>query len=354
LTPNLARPSLAILLGGQPGAAPAQPPGHEIDERYKQLRDLVASAGGAPIDQVLKVLNDLQQQLAKMAAAGAGAPVVPAGNDPSLALKAEAQRQPQPLSRWLTNMAESSTALRGGGAKAQVVAAYNGAGGPGALCPLAVNGRFPFVPGSTLETPLDDFAKLFAPGGLIDGFFNTQLRPYVDTTGKVWTPQSVDGVPAPLSPADIAQFQRAAVIRDLFFAPNSTTISVRFDIMPVQLDSGASQVSLEFDGTSIVYVHGPARSTAITWPGTNHMQNVRLVFDPPPQGGTGVFSETGPWAMFRLFARGTLQQAGSPEIYTLTFAIGERSATFELRAASVINPFAPGVLQEFRCPAVRG
>jgi type VI secretion system protein ImpL len=58
--------------------------------------------------------------------------------------------------------------------------------------------------------------------------------------------------------------------------------------------------------------------------------------------------------MFRLFARGSLQQAGSPEIYTLTFAIGERSATFELRAASVINPFAPGVLQEFRCPAVRG
>jgi type VI secretion system protein ImpL len=354
LTPELARPSLAILLGGQPGAAPAQPPGHEIDERYKQLRDLVASAGGAPIDQVLKVLNDLQQQLAKMAAAGAGAPVVAAGNDPSLALKAEAQRQPQPLSRWLTNMAESSTALRGGGAKAQVVAAYNGAGGPGALCPLAVNGRFPFVPGSTLETPLDDFAKLFAPGGLIDGFFNTQLRPYVDTTGKVWTPQSVDGVPAPVSPADIAQFQRAAVIRDLFFAPNSTTIAVRFDIMPVQLDSGASQVSLEFDGTSIVYAHGPSRSTSITWPGTNHMQNVRLVFDPPPQGGTGVFSETGPWAMFRLFAHGTLQQAGSPEIYTLTFAIGERSATFELRAASVINPFAPGVLQEFRCPAVRG
>ena len=49
------------------------------------------------------------------------------------------------------------------------------AGGPAALCPLAVNGRFPFVPGSSLETPLDDFAKLFAPGGLIDGFFNTKI-----------------------------------------------------------------------------------------------------------------------------------------------------------------------------------
>jgi len=345
--------ALSSILSGQPGAAPALPPGHEIDERYKQLRDLVAASGGAPIDQVLKLLNDLQQQLAKMNAAGAGAPVAAVGSDPSLALRAESQRQPLPLGRWLAAMAESSTALRGGGARQQVIAAYNGSGGPAALCPLAVNGRFPFVPGSSLETPLDDFAKLFAPGGLIDGFFNTQLRPYVDTTGKVWKPQSVDGVAAPVSQADIAQFQRAAVIRDLFFAPGSTTIAVRFDIMPVDLDPGASQVSLEFDGTSVTYAHGPSRSTQITWPGPNHMTNVRLVFDPPPPGGTGVLAQTGPWAMFRLFGQGTLQQAGSPERYTLSFSLGGRSATFELRAGSVMNPFAPGVLQDFRCPSVR-
>jgi type VI secretion system protein ImpL len=341
-------------LGGQPGTAPALPLGHEIDERYRQLRDLVSTSGGAPIDQVLKVLNDLQQQLAKMAAAGTGAPAAPVGADPSLALKAEAQRQPQPLSRWLTAMSESSAALRSGGARQQIAAAYNGAGGPGTLCPLAVNGRFPFVPGSSIETPLDDFAKLFAPGGLLDGFFNTQLRPYVDTTGKTWVPQSVDGVPAPLSPADVLQFQRAAVIRDLFFAPGSTTISVRFDITPVQLDVDASYVSLEFDGTSIMYAHGPARSTQITWPGPNGMRNVRLVFDPPSPGTTGVMAETGPWAMFRLFAGGTLQQAGSPERYTLSFSLGGHGASFELRAGSVMNPFAPGVLQDFRCPAVRG
>ncbi len=345
--------ALSSILGGQPGAAAVQPPGHEIDERYKQLRDLVAAAGGAPIDQVLKLLNDLQQQLAKMNAAGVGAPVAPVGIDPSLALRAESQRQPQPLGRWLAAMSESSTALRGGGARQQVIAAYNGSGGPAALCPLAVNGRFPFVPGSSLETPLDDFAKLFAPGGLIDGFFNTQLRPYVNTTGKVWKPQAVDGVAAPVSQADIAQFQRAAVIRDLFFAPGSTTIAVRFDIMPVDLDPGASQVSLEFDGTSVTYAHGPSRSTQITWPGPNHMTNVRLVFDPPPPGGTGVLAQTGPWAMFRLFGQGTLQQAGSPERYTLSFSLGGRSATFELRAGSVMNPFAPGVLQDFRCPSVR-
>jgi len=346
--------ALAALLAGQTGAAPALPAGHQIDERYKQLRDLVAPPGSAPIDQVLKLLDDLRQQLARMNAAGAGAAPVAAGDDPSLALRAESQRQPQPLGRWLASMAEQSTALRAGGARQQVAAAYNGVNGPARLCAPAVNGRFPFVPGSSNETPLDDFAKLFAPGGLIDGFFNTQLRPYVNTTGKTWTSQAVDGVSAPVSPADITQFQRAAVIRDLFFASGSTTIAVRFDITPVELDSGASQVNLEFDGTTVTYAHGPARSTQITWPGPNGMTNVRLVFNPPPRGGTGVISETGPWAMFRLFSRGTLQQAGSPERYLLTFQLGERSAAFEIRAGSVMNPFAPGVLQDFRCPSVSG
>ena len=347
---------LSALLGGQPGAAPALPPGHEIDARYQPLRDLVATSAGAPIDQLLKLLNDLQQQLAKLAAAplgGAAPAATPAGNDPSLALRAEAQRQPQPIARWLLAMADSSTVLRGGGARQQVAAAYNGASGPAALCPVAVNGRFPFVSASALETPLDDFAKLFAPGGLIDGFFNTQLRPYADTSSTTWKPQPADGVAAPVSPADLAQVQRAATIRDLFFAAGSTTLAVRFDITPIRLDAGASQVSLDFDGTSVIYAHGPPRSTQITWPGATRMQNMRLVFDPPPAGGTGVLSETGPWAMFRLFGRGTLRQAGSPERYTLSFQLGDRQATFEIRAASVLNPFAPGLLQDFRCPTVR-
>ena len=184
--PSAARGAAALssILGGQPGAAPVQPPGHAIDERYKPLRDLVAASGGAPIDQVLKLLNDLQQQLAKLNAAGVGAPVAPIGNDPSLALRAESQRQPQPLGRWLAAMAESSTALRGGGARQQVIAAYNGSGGPAALCPLAVNGRFPFVPGSSLETPLDDFAKLFAPGGLIAVSLHTPRESVTNATGS--------------------------------------------------------------------------------------------------------------------------------------------------------------------------
>ncbi len=274
-------PRLSSLFGAaQPGQAAPLPPGHEVDEHFKALRDLVGNGPGAPIDQVLKSLNDLQQQLAKVAALpiGATAPPPAAGDDPALALRAEAQRQPAPLSRLLGSMAASGTALRGGNAKQQMVAAYNGTGGPASLCGLAVNGRYPFVAGATAEVPMDDFARMFAPGGLIDGFFNTQLRPYVDTSGKVWQLQPVDGVVAPVTPADLAQFQRAATIRDLFFAGGGTSPSVRFDISPLSLDAGAKQATLDLDGTTIVSIHGPPRATQITWPGP----------DPDADGAAGV------------------------------------------------------------------
>ena len=344
---------LSSLLGVGSASASTLPPGYEVDARYQALRDLATRDNGAGLDQSLKPLADLQQLFAKMAASPLGAAPPPSlGSDPILAVRATAQGEPAPVSRWLLALADQSSALRGGDAKQQVAASYNGASGPASLCPLAVNGRFPFSPNSTLDTPVADFTKLFAPGGMIDGFFNTQLRPYVNTTGRTWTPQPASGVPAPVDADAVAQFQRASVIRDLFFVGGSASPRVTFTITPVSLDTGANQVSLDFDGTQVAYSHGPPRSTEITWPGPTGTQNVRLVFDPPPPGGTGVLSANGPWAMFRMFGQGRLAQSGAPDSYTLTYELGPRQAVFSLRAGSVLNPFAPGLLDGFRCPVV--
>ena len=194
-----------------------------------------------------------------------------------------------------------------------------GGGGvsPAQLCRQAVDGRFPFVAGSANEIPMDDFARLFAPGGMLDSFFNTQLRPFVDMSGRIWRPQAVDGVPSPVGAEAVANFQRAAVIRDIFFAGRPQP-SFRFDISPAQLDAGARQATLDLDGVVITYAHGPTRSTSVTWPGQNRMNNVRLVFDPPPSSGSGVLQANGPWSLIRLFQQGRIQGAGAAERFTLS------------------------------------
>jgi type VI secretion system protein ImpL len=108
-------------------------------------------------------------------------------------------------------------------------------------------------------------------------------------------------------------------------------------------------VTLTLGDTPVTYAHGPQRATQITWPGTNGMSNARLTFDPAPAASTGVLESKGPWALFRLFDQGSLEQSGSDR-YLLRFQKGERQASFEIRAGSVQNPFARSLLKGFQCP----
>ncbi len=339
-------------LFGQTNGPPPEPPGKAIETRYAALIAFVGKGPGAPIDNVLKLLNDLQVQLSKLAAApvGGAAAAIGGGDDPAQLLQAEASRDPQPVARWLQAMAISGNQLRGGGALDQVKKAFGAPGGPASLCKQAVAGRYPFFSSSPNDIPLDDFARLFAPGGLLDKFFNDNLASFVDTSGATWKAQAVAGVTPPVSPGDLAQFQRASQIRDLFFGTGGNQPTVRFDITPI--DTDAKQVTLDLDGQPVVYAHGPLRPTSVTWPGPNRMISVRLVFDPPPSSGPPVIQATGPWALFRVFGQGTLLQGGSADRYTLSFTLGDRHASFEIRAGSVLNPFAPGVLRDFRCPGL--
>ena len=79
--------------------------------------------------------------------------------------------------------------------------------------------------------PLGDFAKLFAPNGVIDGFAKTKLVGMVDMNGPVWKPiQLAEGVEA-LPPAAIANFQRAATIRDAFFPGGAANPAATLDLL---------------------------------------------------------------------------------------------------------------------------
>ncbi len=357
-TNNAQQQLQAVFGASQPAAAAAALlPGHEIDERYRVLRDLVGGQVNAPIELVLRELGDAQQQIAKLAAtlvSTGPTATAPGAIDPLLALKADAARQPRPLDRWLTQIAASAIALRSGDPRLQLATIFDASGGPGELCPVVTNGRYPFVTTATEDAPLDGFARLFAPGGVLDGFVNTLLLRYVDTSAKPWRLISADAASAPVTPVDLAQFQRAAMIRDAFFADSGTRPRVVLNITPVSADAATRRVTLDLDGTAIVYTNGAQQSTQIVWPNFSLQPTMQVVFDPPVANGAGELRETGPWALFRLFGRGRLQaQTGAVDRYTLTFQIGDRRAVFDVRTAGTAGPLAPGLLQDFRCPGLK-
>jgi type VI secretion system protein ImpL len=337
------------------GAAPVAL-GGEVDAYYAPLINYVGSGTGSPMSLTLNLMSQLQQQLAALATTvpGSGAPAAPAaGGDAATLLQGEAQSDPAPVGRWLTTVVVNANALRGGSAAQAAAAAFNGAGGPAQLCQQAVNGRYPFSPSSSTDIPLGDFAHLFMPNGLIDTFFSTQVRQFVDMSSATWHIQAVNGVAPPISQGALAEFQRAENIRQLFFAAGPTP-SVQFSITPISLDAGAAQVSLQLGGLNISYAHGPPVPTQVNWPGSDGMQTARLIITPTTGGSPVEIDASGPWALFRLFAQGSLQQGGSSDQYTLTFSQGGHTASFAISAGSVLNPFAPGMLVDFQCPSLQG
>ena len=158
------------------------PPDRRRSRRARRSRTatppLIAFVGkgpGAPIDGALKLLNDLQQQLAQVANAGPGAAAAPpaGGADPAQLLQAEAARDPQPAQRWLAALAHErqlATQRRleeGGGGGVQR------ARRPGLAVPAGGDRTLPVhARSSPNDIPLDDFGRLFAPNGMINQFFN--------------------------------------------------------------------------------------------------------------------------------------------------------------------------------------
>ncbi len=172
----------------------------------------------------------------------------------------------------------------------------------------------------------------------------------VDTSQKPWRAVAADGGPAPVSAADIAQFQRAAAIRDAFFPaalPGQASNALRFDLVPLALDSSGRGAVLDVEGAKTVLSPGaaPGRAAQLQWPARGA---VSLSFDGEPAGSALVAD--GPWAALRFVARGKVAPTAVPERVRVSLQQGARTADFELRASSIVHPFALRELAEFRCP----
>jgi len=326
---------------GGPEPSSAEPVTRIVEPRFQRLREVP----GQPLDGALAILNDLYAQMARLATAPPGSVLPPLpGLNPIQRLAAEAQRQPDPFGRWLTTLSQSA----GGGsdeANRQAIAA----GGRAELAPRCtpMESRFP-IRRDGPEPPVDDFQRLFGPGGTLDQFFTTRVRQFVDTTVNPWRPIAPEAGGRPVvSQADVTQFQRAAIIRDAFF-PGVGAGGLRFELVPQGFDPNAQGAILEAEGVRTeIGRGGPFRPISLTWPTRS---NTTLTFDPPASSGPIAYD--GPWSALRLVMRreNTLQATPQRERLRLTIRAGDRSAVFELRAGSSSHPFGLRELEEFRCP----
>jgi type VI secretion system protein ImpL len=338
-------------LMGTPTAAPnaMAKPEAIVDAHFEQLQRVVAGPAGQPVplDATLAVLKEYEVQLrATDEAIKRGAP--PTSDALIVArIKSEADRMPPPVSNLLNGLISRSGAQSASAGSAAVKAAA--AGEVGSVCKPAVDGRYPFTKIATKEVPLGDFAKIFAPNGVLDGFAKTKLVGMVDMNGPVWKPiQLAEGVDA-LPPAVIANFQRAAVIRDAFFPGGSANPAASLDLLLSRVDDGVTEVQLSIDGQVTPMKPGTNAAVRLNWPSLSPASQIKLtlMIGGKPSSTPLIFD--GPWALFH-FVDAAKVEGGTPERQSVSYEEGGKHVFFELRSGSVRNPMRLPELAQFRCP----
>lgn len=334
-----AKADLGKLTGTPETAGP--PLERMVDEHFANLRRQVEGQP-APIDNTLKLFDEIYVHLSAVDAAKKSKSPPPAGGVAER-IKAAAVQLPEPVGAMLSELASAGADQS---RNATISSLRDELKPVTDFCNRAVAGRYPFAAGARSDVPPEDFGRLFGIGGLMDSFFEQRLAELVDVSKSSWTYKpSSDGVQR-TTPAALADFQRAARIREVFFRSGGSTPSVKLELRALELSDGLTDITVDIDGQAQKLAVG-VPSVILTSPSPRNASQLKITSN---LGGTPLQFE-GPWALFRMFDRFTVEPTAQPEKTIVVMNLDGRRARIEVTASSVFNPFRLREVQQFRCPS---
>lgn len=264
-------------------------------------------------------------------------------SDPILELQQLAKTMPQPTSRWLEQLAEYSwrSVLRSAIVSLEVewndkvIKQYKG----------YLEGRYPFVTSSSQEVPLSEFTRFFSPGGILDDFYQNNLKPFVESELSEFSEDS-----SPLIRADvIEQLHIAEKIRETFFS-SGNGIGVQFSIEPISISSNKRRSVLNLDGQLIDYSHGLKKQTKIVWPNSmNSNVESKLTLVSTSDNSPRSVSFKGPWAQIRLLMAGKVINE-KDGFFDIRYEVAGGYAIYRVHIDESDNPFSWDIFRQFKLP----
>jgi type VI secretion system protein ImpL len=334
-------------------------PGAEIEAAFKPYQILLeGDPPRRPIDDLVATLKEIAQGLILSATTPSQVQRAVISLQDSVAkLRNSALRFPKPFSDMLADFAgdvERAMALSSAG---QLQVALRDQVTP--VCQQTVSNRYPFVRGSSNDAPLADFAKLFAPGGVMDIFFKQFLDAHADRSTSQWTWHQNSELAGTLSLDTLQAFQQASEIRDAFFQTGGNLPLVQLTVKPgfvsdvnIQLEIGgtviANPTAQPANGMSTNTQVQPASTSPVMvqWPGASLRAAVSAT---SVTGQPSVLERTGPWSLFRLLEAGGLSVHGLGA--TANFAVGGYLLRYDFTSAASRNPLNLAALRAFKCPS---
>jgi len=334
-----------------------------VDNHFAALREVVTGSVDAQsdtqpaatqadktgLDGVTNLLNDYYTALT-VADNALSSNSMPPASDVAARLKMTAGTMPAPFRAVLLQLAADGSREVNQGIGQLLSRQMQAVVGD--TCRLIVEGNYPFSPDSKRDVSIDDFTRVFAQGGLIDDFFTKTLAPFVDTAAKPWRYRTLPGATEPMQGPDLEPFEHAKAIRDVFFNdPGHKQLTWKADIRIPELDPTIMSLSLDIDGQTTLYQHGPVAPFAVTWPGPRGGVHTEITASPRIRPDTSTIGADGPWALMRLLQKGRVVETATPGRTRVVFSFDGRQAALDVASAgSVANPMTSDVLKTFRCP----
>ncbi|HET6371580.1 MAG TPA: type VI secretion system membrane subunit TssM, partial [Nitrospiria bacterium] len=219
----------------------------------------------------------------------------------------------------------------------------------------SIAGRYPFRAGGE-EASMTDVAEFFQPeNGALWKFYDKEIKPFVDEGRNRWEVKREMGAAMPLS-ADFLEFLRQArMISEGLFPRGSAELKLSFDLYPYP-SPGVSESVIQIDGKGLRYRNEPQEWHEFIWPGPSGTPGAVV----QAHFGNMLPSEqfSGRWGFFKLLDSAKITPL-SNTVYKVEFDLKGQTPRplkirYDLRAQSYKNPFKPGMLSDFHCPAKVG
>jgi len=328
--------------------APTIVPGANIEAQFRPFQLLVdGRPGQRPIDALIQNFHAVYQSLTISAAAPSQAGRVNTNLQLQISnLRANASRLPKTLSRMVHAAADD---FEGDVAETSVAqlnqSLQETVSGP---CEEVIANRYPFGTGASQDVPIGDFARLFAPSGIIDRFFAQNLASFADMSGTEWQWKQESRLGRGLSRSTLKQFQLAAEIRDAFFPLGGSTPAVNITFTPFSLHGDADMALLDVNGQVVQSYQNGSSPGIVTWPGSASAGSANLSLTPELPGRESAIRFEGPWALKRLLDAGTSTTNGDK--LQLRYVIGGRDVAYTVQINPPGNPFSLAAFSGFTCP----
>jgi len=351
----IAPDGLSGALGGAAGGGGSTIiPGKAVEDHFRRYHELVEGENNRKIDALLLNFKNILDNLLVVA------------NDPlrsetansnvqiqAQLLRSNATRFPKPFDKLILQSAkefdeefkETSFTQLNEKLKSQVLS----------QCRQIVGRNFPFENGRS-EVPMTEFAKLFSPAGIMQSFFDENLKALVDTSNRPWTWKPEVAQADRLSNATLRQFERADLIKEAFFPTGNAFPSVGLQVVPRALSQQAESASLEVNGNVVFVTRGPGFNAEIQpvpanfdWPSNTATPRVVLVLQPEVPGYRSRQEIHGDWAFYR-FIKANRVSSGQNK-FVVRKTLGGRQVSFNITLRTNPNPFFLSAVGDFSCPS---